>query len=188
MRKSFIFVLAVLYPALMACAQPEPATEEPSEESASAASQGDARRGTAQAEIAGNAISVDYGRPTLQGRDMLARLPDGEVWRLGMDAATSLSTEADLAFGDVKLPAGSYTMFARKESADVWKLLINSQTGIWGTQYNAESDVAEVPLEKSDLENSVERFTIQVNATGDNSGEFVFQWATLQLTASFSVE
>ena len=41
-------------------------------------------RGAAELKLHGKAVSVDYGRPALKGRqveDMLGQLPAGEVWR-----------------------------------------------------------------------------------------------------------
>ncbi len=174
---------------LLACAQGEqPAGEEsPAGGETAAAPAENPNRGKVTAEIGGATITVDYGRPALEGRDMLGRLPDGEVWRLGKDAATGFTTSADLAFGDTALPAGAYTLFVRKVTADEWQLLVNSQTGIWGTNHSSESDVAEIPLQKSDPGESVERFTAHVNATGDNSGELVFEWGNLRLQAAFNV-
>ncbi len=157
-------------------------------EEEAAAAVANEKRGQAQAEIAGATISIDYGRPALEGRDMLSRLPDGEVWRLGMDSATGLVTSANLVFGESELAAGSYTLFARKVSAQEWKLLVNSQTGIWGNRHNSEYDVAEIPLETSEAGESVERFTVQVNSTGENTGELVFEWDTLRLRAPFQAK
>ena len=63
----------------------------------------------------GKWIDVHYGRPILRGRrnfwgsgadygkKMLLGTP---VWRLGADQTTRFRTEADLMFGDQRLPAG----------------------------------------------------------------------------------
>ncbi len=104
-----------------------------------------------------------------------------------MNKATGLETSAKLAFGDTVLDAGSYTLFVRKEAGGQWTLLVNSQTGIWGTDHDAANDVAEVPLEVSQLEQSVEYFTAEIRSTGEMGGEILFQWATLQLKAAFEV-
>ena len=62
-------------------------------------------RGTAEVTIAGKSVTIDYGRPSLRGRDMLGKAPAGTVWRTGADAATMFTTEADLTSGG-KTPGG----------------------------------------------------------------------------------
>lgn len=191
MKKLAIFVLALSATwMLLGCGGTENASEEPAEPAAdtepAAAPASD--RGTAEAEIGGASISIDYGRPMLKGRDMLSQLPDGQVWRFGMNTSTTLDTSADLAFGETTINAGQYSLWAKKLNAEEWHLVVNSETGIWGTNHNPEHDIAEIPFEKSDLDESVEQFTIAVNSTGDNSGEIVCQWATLQLKAAFTVQ
>ena len=88
-------------------------------------------RGGTEAEFGGKKISVDYGRPKLRGRDMLGQASEGMVWRMGTDQATTLSTDAELAFGPVTLGAGRYSLFAKKVGANSWELLVNSETGMW---------------------------------------------------------
>src|SRR6058998_3031197 len=74
-----------------------------------------AERGEAKATVAGKTVSIDYGRPTLQGRDMLGRAAVGTPWRMGADAPTQLTTAAELTFapGLVVAP-GNYTLTATK--------------------------------------------------------------------------
>ena len=76
---------------------------------------------------------------------MLSQATDGMVWRLGADASTTLTTSGDLDFAGTRIAAGSYSLFAKK-MGDGWTLLVNSQTGQWGTEHDASKDIAEIPL------------------------------------------
>ena len=134
-------------------------------------------RGAAKATVAGKAITVDYGRPMLKGRDMLGQAEVGKPWRMGADAATTLKTEADLLFGEVALPKGEYVLTATKLADDKWQLSLALASD--------HSKVSAVPLTFSRLDASVETFTIEL--AGDAAhGEFTMKWGTTALKAGFS--
>ena len=61
-----------------------------------AAAQMNAARGKAEATIKGKQITIDYGQPSLKGRDIFAMVQPGMVWRLGMNQATQIETTGDL--------------------------------------------------------------------------------------------
>ncbi len=136
-------------------------------------------RGEAKATVAGKAVAIDYGRPSLKGRDMLAQAQVGQAWRLGADAATSLKTDADLAFGSVKVPKGEYTLTATKVAVDQWQLNVLAKEG--------GAKVADVPLASSKGDASVEQFTIDVTASGDK-GDLKLRWGTTVLGTSFTAK
>src|SRR5215472_429963 len=95
-------------------------------------------RGNATLAFNGKAVTVEYGRPSLKGRkveEMLGRVPAGKMWRLGADQSTTFTTGVDLAFGDVTVPAGTYSLWARHEADHSWKLVFNSEHGQWGTDH-----------------------------------------------------
>ena len=134
-------------------------------------------RGEAKTTVAGKAVAIDYGRPTLKGRDMLGQAQVGQPWRMGADAATSLKTDADLAFGSVTVPKGEYILTATKLAADEWQLNVLRKAD--------NSKVADVPLTASKLATSVEQFTIDL--TGDkDKGELKLRWGTTALGTSFT--
>src|SRR5688572_31372499 len=57
-------------------------------------------------------ITIQYGRPYLKGRTIGQDIvPYSEVWRVGADEATTLTSDADLVFGDLTVPAGSHTIW-----------------------------------------------------------------------------
>ena len=101
-----------------------------------------------------------------------------------MNDATTFETSSDLAFGDTVLSAGRYSIWAKKVSSDDWRLIFNSDPDVGGLNHDPESDIAETPLERSDLTESVEQFTIELKPTDDGRGEALMTWATLQLRAT----
>ena len=141
-------------------------------------------RGEAEATVGGAKVTIEYGRPSLQGRDMLAQATDGMVWRLGADQSTTLTTSADLDFAGTSIPAGSYSLFARK-GADGWTLLVNSQTGQWGTAHDGSLDIAEIPLSQHEGQFR-EQFTVVIHGSGGN-GMLHFEWGSQVLMAIFTV-
>jgi len=139
-----------------------------------------------QIELGESQVSIDYGRPKLAGRDMISQLPDGQVWRLGMNEATKLETGSHLTFGETLIQAGAYSIWARKVSSDDWRLIFNSEADIFGTDRKAENDLAEAALETSELSESTEQFTIEMTAIGESEAEILMKWGQLQLRSTFT--
>jgi hypothetical protein len=133
-------------------------------------------RGEAKATVAGKAVTIDYGRPSLRGRDMLAQAEVGKPWRMGADAATTLKTDADLDFSGVKVPKGEYTLQATKVDADKWTLNVLGKD---------DTKVADIPLASTTLPASVEMFTIDLKGEKDK-GEFSMSWGTTAMKAPFT--
>lgn len=145
-------------------------------------------RGTAIAKFDGKSVSINYGRPQLKGRDMLGMAKEGTVWRMGMNEATEIKTEAPLTFGKTVIPAGSYSLWMKKVSADKWELIFNSKTGIWGAPTPTEGNVASAPMTVTSNEASVEAFTIEITNDGKSMGEIKAMWGTSIVSTAFSVE
>jgi len=144
-------------------------------------------RGTASAVLENAEVSINYGRPQLQGRDMLAQATEGMVWRMGMNEATEIKTARDLKFGETMIPQGSYSLWLKKMNAEEWALIINKKTGIWGTEYSAADDVATVPLIASTTPETVETFTIELTAVSKNAGALKVTWGKTALSTEFMV-
>jgi hypothetical protein len=134
-------------------------------------------RGEAKATVAGKAVSIDYGRPSLKGRDMLAQAQVGQAWRMGADAATSLKTDADLTFGAVTVPKGEYVLTATKTAADAWQLNVLGKAD--------RAKVADVPLTSGKAQASAEQFTIDLTGEG-SKGKLKLTWGTTTLEADFT--
>ena len=118
---------------------------------------------------------------------MLSQLKAGQVWRLGADKSTTFSTGIDLAFGNVTVPKGDYSLWARKEANNSWQLVFNKQHGQWGTQHDAAQDFASVPLKESKLSSPAEMVTISLAKEGAG-GMISIEWGDMKLATDFKAK
>jgi hypothetical protein len=134
-------------------------------------------RDTAEIVFAERRIMVDYGRPSMRGRTIMGGLvPYGQVWRTGANQATHLVTQHDLRIGNVSVPAGTYTLYTLP-GENAWQLIVNRQTGQWGTVYQQAQDLARIPMQVGRTPAPVEQFTISLNADpGANRVNLVMEW------------
>jgi len=144
-------------------------------------------RGTAEVTINGKKITINYGRPNLQGRDVLSLATVGMVWRLGMNQATEIDTAGDLMVAGKVVPAGKYSLWAKKTGENAWVLAFHPKTGIWGEPAMTEGFIAELPLKLTKAASSVEQFTISLSNV-QGSAAIKIQWGTAVLTGSFKVK
>jgi hypothetical protein len=132
----------------------------------------------------GKKITIQYSRPSMRGRKIMGGLvPYGEVWRTGANAATGFVTTADLDINGTKVPAGSYTLYTLP-SAEGWKLIINKQTGQWGTEYDQSKDLARIDMTKTELKQPLEQFTIHFEPAKGSTTKMLFDWETTSVSVS----
>jgi len=137
-------------------------------------------------------ISIDYGQPHLRGRTLHTEnlVPLDQVWRFGANTSTTLQTGVDVTIGSLVVPAGKYSLYALP-SASGWKLIINKNTGQWGTRYSAEHDLGRVDLIETALAVPTESFTVWLipasPQSGKASGELRFAWGNRQHSTTWSV-
>lgn len=130
---------------------------------------------TVHARVGDATITIGYHRPSTRGRTIFGNVvPWGQVWRTGANQATSFTTDRDLLIGGTAVPAGSYTIWSIP-SPSGWQLILNRQTGQWGTQYNAAQDLAHIPMRVETLASPMEQFTIALTPRG-NESDLSFAW------------
>lgn len=131
-----------------------------------------------QGVIGGKTISIEYGRPSLRGRELIGTLiPTGQVWRLGADEATKLTTPVDIEINGLKVPAGAYSLFMLVADDGTTQLIVNKVADQWGAfKYDAAQDLGRVPIVGS-RENPVkETLTIGIESSGEKAGRIRFAW------------
>ena len=146
-------------------------------------------RDTTRATVGSAQILVDYGRPTARGRRVWGAngVLNDSIWRTGANAATQFRTSAPLVIGGRTVPAGTYTLWTLAIPGR-YQLIINKQTGQWGTAYDPAQDLMRVPLQSRALSPAMDRFTIVVEPTGGNSGRIRLQWDNTELSTPFTVQ
>src|SRR5439155_529483 len=99
-----------------------------------------------KANVAGAALAVRYSRPSTRGRAIFGNVvPWNQVWRTGANQATIFEASADLVIAGTPVPGGKCSLWTLPSPAG-WKLIVNKNTGQWGTDYKAQYDVARLDM------------------------------------------
>ena len=135
----------------------------------------------ASATLAGKPIRIRYGSPSVRGRQIFG---DGglvskdwsyPVWRAGANAATTLTTGADLDVGGLHVPAGTYSLYVLVTDPENWQLIVNRQTGHSGHLYHRGMDVGRVKMNMDKPKAPVEKLRYSITTAG-NLGTIRLEW------------
>jgi hypothetical protein len=134
---------------------------------------------TANVTMAGTTININYNTPHLRGRHVGTAeiVPYGQVWRTGANPATTIITSAPLKIGGLLVPAGTHTIYSLP-TADAWQLIINNETGQWGTEYKPEMDLGRVPMKAKPVSTPQEVMSLTFENTTQTSTELHIRWDT----------
>jgi hypothetical protein len=150
---------------------------------------------TVNATVDDAQITIVYGRPytkdpkTGAPRKIWGGLvPFGKPWRTGADEATLLTTSKAIEIGGSALPAGTYSLFTQPEENGSAKLIINKQTGQWGTKYDAKQDLVRVDLKKTDADVPVDQFTMAIDKNASGGGVLKLTWEKTAYSVPFTVK
>jgi DUF2911 family protein len=140
-----------------------------------------------RASVAGASVAVRYSRPSMRGRAIFGNVvPWSKVWRTGANEATVLETSADLTVSGTSVPAGKYSLWTIP-SPRGWTLIVNKNTGQWGTEYDAQYDLARLDMKVERLRQPVERFTIAIEPKG-KGGLVKLEWEKTRASIPFSTK
>lgn len=135
-------------------------------------------------------VSIDYGQPHARGRDVPAELSrDGTVWRTGANESTTLTTPTALVLGGQDVPAGAYSLYTIRQGGQYF-LIVNRNTGQWGTEYDASKDLVRVPLRARNTTDVRESLAIAFVPAAEPParGVLTIAWGKLELSADWSVK
>ena len=124
-------------------------------------------------------ITVEYNAPSARGRKVEGGLIPYDQWyRLGADSATTITSDAPLTIGDLKVPAGAHTLFLYATEKNGWKLIVNKETKQWGLSYKESEDLGRTPMKVTKLATPVERFKLTLAKTSETAGTLSMDWGT----------
>lgn len=135
----------------------------------------------------GGMVIVDYSKPHVRERSVWGGtlVPYDSVWRFGANDATHLMTTRTLAIGGMTLAPGIYTLWVQHTRGGTY-LIVNKQTGQWGTQYDATQDVGRVAMQMTNTTSHVEELEISVRNVGGNRGVLEMAWGPSKGSVSFT--
>jgi hypothetical protein len=133
-----------------------------------------------KASVFGTTVVVKYGSPRLRGRSgvLTSLIASGRVWRTGANEATVIEIGRDLTIGGQRVPKGKYSLWSQTTAGGT-ELILNKETGQWGTSHKAAQDFVRIPVQTTKLDTPAENFTFSV-ATGEGGSELRIEWDTFR--------
>lgn len=122
-------------------------------------------------------MSIDYSRPSMRGRKIFGGLVAyGEVWRTGANAATKVTFGEDVIVGGKEIKAGSYSLYTIPNATE-WEIILNTNTGHWGTGgYSTDEDAARFKVKPTKFNNAAETFTITIDDITFTTCNITLKW------------
>ena len=117
----------------------------------------------AKGSVGGEAVIVSYGSPRRRNRTILgALIPLDTVWRTGANAATVIVFDKAMVIGTTTFAAGSYSLWTFPKKDGSVDLIVNSQHGQYGTDYDGSHDIVRIPMKVGTLTQPQESFAIAI--------------------------
>ena len=140
-------------------------------------------RDTVRANVGATAITIDYSRPVARGRTLLGDvIPYERTWRTGANAATQFTTSAPITLAGISLQPGTYTLWTLPHPNGA-ELIVNGESGQWGTSYDASRDVGRAKLQTATNAQPVDTFTIAVQPGAARHATLALAWGPFRWTA-----
>ena len=134
-------------------------------------------------------ITIQYSRPGKRDRLVFGDVvPFGEIWRLGANENTKITSSDAIVFGKDTVKAGTYAIYAKPEK-DNWTLFLYSETTNWGVPdpWDTKKVVYETKLPVVQLNDVVETLTISIEKIENNGASLVIMWDKSKIALPFTV-
>lgn len=134
-------------------------------------------------------IQIEYSRPGAKGRVIYGDLiPYGQMWRLGANENTKITSSEALIFGKDTLAAGTYALFAKPGQTN-WELYFYADYSNWGLPepWDAKKVVLQTNAAVQKTQDFQENLFIGIDALSNNGGVLQIIWENTKVTLPFSL-
>ncbi len=112
-------------------------------------------------------VAVEYCKPMMKGRKIFGEtVPFNTVWRTGANEATLIAFSKNCTIAGKKLKGDTYSLWTIPGEG-YWSIILNSETGQWGTNYDDKKDYLKVKVPASIVTNSKEQLQISFTEVTD---------------------
>ena len=145
-------------------------------------------RGEVGEQIGGLKVSITYGRPQVNKRQIWGQLvPYNRLWRAGANEATYITFSGDVLVEGQKLAAGSYAIFTIPTETE-WIVVFNRAPGLWGHfYYNPEFDALRVKVKPQAAEHQ-EWLSYSFEMLSPTSANVVVHWEKIKTPFKIEAE
>lgn len=146
-------------------------------------------RATVSQQLVATTVSVDYGRPGVNGRTVWGSLvPWGEVWRTGADVNTRITFSTDVTVAGQPVAAGAYGLHTIPVEKGPWTLILSRDADAWGSfAYDQSRDALRVEIAPR-AHDMVEDLSFAFDGLGEDSMTLAMRWEKLELPIEIGVD
>lgn len=146
------------------------------------------QRGMMMQRVGVTDITVDYGRPGVNGRSIWGGLvPYDQVWRCGANENTTITFSTDVKVNGNNVKAGRYGVHMIPTKGD-WTIILNSDSHAWGSYfYNKDNDVLRTKATPKEHAHT-ELLTFAAPTVSRTSATIEMQWEKIAVPFTVSVD
>ena len=182
--KFFISILFCIVCFDFSLAQHDHATS--TTDTAKTAAKSKSPRRSAMAMIGENHVHIDYGSPSVRGRQIWNGLVAyDQVWATGAHKATWIDFGHDVIINNIVVPKGKYGFFTIPGKSH-WTLIFNK---VWdmhlADDYDPKQDIVRLNAKPSKNKELVETLTYEVMEGKKGKGKIRMNWEYLSIEVDF---
>lgn len=141
---------------------------------------------TAMAMVGDNHVHIDYGSPSVRGRNIWNGLVAyNQVWSSGAHKATWIEFSKDVTIKGKQIPKGKYGFFTIPNK-EMWTLILSKTWDMHlADDYKEENDVIRIKVKPIKSRKLIEALTYEVLPTNANGGKIKLSWEYLSVELPF---